>query len=814
MNKLIALTAVMALASASCSKKKKAPDSVAATDTMPLAQPIAGAAAADPMQAAVAAATSAVTKGLAPAPSSVRAKQIAKVIDRTAELAAPAGSHARAGWDPSAVIAMVGKDRGPLFSWVRDHTALVPYRGSLRGAVGVMMDRVGNSLDRSLLLAELLERSGLEVRLARAQLDDAAVAMLAKRWAERPRPALPPAELAGEPWMTRLTADLGVDAGAFRKRISAAESEGEKLLARTRARIAEQSTALAKLIPAPAGRAAAASAPSAFADHWWVQVRDGEAWSELDPALPDAAPGETLAPAASETVLPAELADEHRHLLTVRVIAEIWHGDSREETTLLEHTFAPARFYGQRVSVSNAPVDLPDTGTLLAAADPARAVRVAVAAQTEWIPMLQIGRTPVVKMSVTDAGELYDVTDPNGNTNRLARAVQRATKAGVGGATDLLGSLPDDSESPPAALPAPADTTGFSAQWIEFEVRVPGAEPTRTRRVVFDALGLHSGDRSAARPAQLSTAARLDRALALVGETELLPMFARIPESFVVNQTAATLTASRAALIELVNGTGSASQQVREQIAAAPALPGTLYALALARFAWSRVGDQVYLERINVLTQRKRMTASETGMRALTIIDIIDNAVAVWPTVGIDPRRTRIEQGVADTAAEAVLVDCPPTSCNRGLNTSDLFDASAGKGWEVTTASAVASATANAGVAADLGAGFAVLAAPRSTTWWRVHAETGETLGMSPAGGSVSGETVVQLIVTGINGVGCFANLAPPAHEHGLQLMGCVIGTGIGFIGGLVGALSASYRAAGWATVILSALITNVAPRF
>ena len=55
-------------------------------------------------------------------------------------------------FDPKAIVEKVGTDPQKLFEWVRDNTYLVPYRGSLRGPIGVVMDRLGNSLDRSLLL--------------------------------------------------------------------------------------------------------------------------------------------------------------------------------------------------------------------------------------------------------------------------------------------------------------------------------------------------------------------------------------------------------------------------------------------------------------------------------------------------------------------------------------------------------------------------------------------------------------------------------------------------------------------------------------
>jgi len=73
-------------------------------------------------------------------------------------------------WDPEYVVNQLGPDPQALFEWVRDNTHWIPYRGVLRGPVGVLMDRQGNSLDRALLLATLLEKAGHTVRLARKEL--------------------------------------------------------------------------------------------------------------------------------------------------------------------------------------------------------------------------------------------------------------------------------------------------------------------------------------------------------------------------------------------------------------------------------------------------------------------------------------------------------------------------------------------------------------------------------------------------------------------------------------------------------------------
>jgi Transglutaminase-like superfamily len=833
---IMAITTLAALGSASCGKKKAAPKPGPESGSAPTssAQP-AVAAPPDPAHAALANATRELAAVVGAPGAAGAAAQVGKAID---SLAAAMPASSREAWDPAAVVAAVGSDRVALFTWVRDHTALVPYRGSLRGATGVLMDRVGNSLDRALLLAELCKAAGVEVRLAQSTLTPEVVERLSGAWAARARPALPASAIDGAAVLATLVGDLGLDAKLVNDKVGKAEAATATLVERARARITSQARAVAATVK-PGVSAAPAGAE--LADHWWVQVQDNGVWQDLDPSLPDAEPGQALG-VVGETIDPGALPDDQRHTLTVRVIGEVWHDQTREDATLLEHTLAPASFYGQRISLTNIPLDLPDEATLLASQHPAADARAALVAQTEWIPVLAIGSRIVAKMSVTDGGELYDVTAPDANTTRLARAVQRATKAGVGGATDLLDSLPgspDDTGAAPAAKPPAPKSAGFTREWIELEIRAPGTAPKIARRLVFDALD--GADRATAHGVTLSDAAKLERALALIGETELLPMFARIPDAFVVDRFVKALVAGRAALVEAAAVTAAKQEptsELRRKLAAI-AVPGTVYGLALARFAWSPVAEQVYLDQLDLLTRRRRLVAVGGELRMRDGFDIVANAVAVWPGQGdqggkggkgdkggneIDARATRIAQGVADTAAEAFALGCPAASpkCVRAATTSDEYAVS-GSTWTVIPAGTTPAlpqlpAAARVLALADLAAGYAIVvppAAPAGTavTWWRVDPQTGETLGMGLAGGNVQTETVIQMFVTLINGVGCFMNM-PPGSGHGLILIGCVAATGIGFFGPIIGLAGGNWRFLGYAMTIIGALIGVAAPNF
>jgi hypothetical protein len=72
-------------------------------------------------------------------------------------------------WDVEFKALKLGGDPQKSLEFIRTEIGWLPYRGVLRGAWGALQSRSGNSLDRSLLLAELV-RGKNKVRFARATL--------------------------------------------------------------------------------------------------------------------------------------------------------------------------------------------------------------------------------------------------------------------------------------------------------------------------------------------------------------------------------------------------------------------------------------------------------------------------------------------------------------------------------------------------------------------------------------------------------------------------------------------------------------------
>ena len=124
-------------------------------------------------------------------------------------------------------------------------------QGPRRGALGVLMDRSGNSLDRSVRLVRLLALTRFDARIVRAKLPAAESAKLLAG-SPNPFPAAPPED----------------DAGAKQRRD-----------------LKEEASRISKLILGKAGPLSLASAGANESMHYWVQFNDGKAWADLDPAL-------------------------------------------------------------------------------------------------------------------------------------------------------------------------------------------------------------------------------------------------------------------------------------------------------------------------------------------------------------------------------------------------------------------------------------------------------------------------------------------------------------------------------------------------
>lgn len=657
-------------------------------------------------------------------------------------------------FDPQAIVDKVGKDPVALFEWVRDNTYLVPYRGTLRGPIGVLMDRLGNSLDRALLLHKLLSIAGHEARLARGKLSDAQVeSVLDEARSIHGVGTFPLREGSVKTiraLITKYSEQYDLDPAELQRVIYKLRLTQQHISEELAQRVEEQTTAILRLIGEKnidIRKAERVTAIDALKDHWWVERRGTPGWMQLDPSLRKARAGEPLGKRGS-VLQPNEIGEELQHRVTIRVKVERWV-DGKLETQpapVLEYTVRPSKLFGQRVVLRYVPLNWREDFNLSAEEHTLERLTVAVSQEKEWLPVLSVGSTQIVQSSFTDSGEVKE--EPGKKPASPAEGVGRIVGGLFGGMTEALsGGHPEEDDKIRAQL---------TAVWVEYELEIPGEGVEKIRRQVFDTIGPASRLRLRLPYWSLSKQQRIDRALALRGEIDILPSVYRFSGGFLAHLSAERLIANRTILLQIVRRRLTVDTERRVDIVS---LPGPLYGLADSRLANSPFSTKIYINRPNVLTFHKWYESKEEEQIFLRQgFDIVANYIGVLPRSAENPFAVRLAQGVLDTNVEAKLLE----RGGRTTNAANLFSMSSAHGLDwICLTSKADSGWRRVGVSGDLRArierelarGFiaVVPGLPKETSerlsgWWRIWPDTGQTLGIGSFGwGQETTEEVILL---------------------------------------------------------------------
>jgi hypothetical protein len=592
------------------------------------------------------------------------------------------------------VLEQCDYDREKIFEWVRSETRWVPYQGALRGAWGVLMDRRGNSLDRSLLLSNLLLAAGYETRLARAQLSPAAARAL-----------------------------LEAHSGATGKSSNAASAaQANEKARRQQQEVAAQASDLAALAGLT-GNAGSGQQTEAFlsdlSDHWWVQVKEGNTWQDLDPMAPD---GEPIAGGGQPSIVSLDkLPDDIHHRLEIKLVIERWEAGKLVEEVPLRHEFAvdeiptPAYFQAGFAPFSEEWASRDD------ADDGLSPVEIADSAGF-WRPYLKLNGKLV-------PGEWFDDSGRLKAPMKLASAKKLST-ANI--ALSTLGSQPA-AEAPPTFL---------TAAWFEFVTTDPGKRGERERREIFDLLGQYRT--SAGIPGQLALSLPevRDRGLALLGQSSGLVLNST-PHPEAVDQFAFDVfVRNKNVFIALVYlAAGREDKRVPIAMGRADFRPIDLITMAALRDLWSRHVDYVYIDRINLISSHLVRPIEGDGEATKFASDIVINRIGVTPGAPLDNRLVRLEQGVLDT-----LVETRFSGEEESINTFRHFQSRAkdASDWITIKGDAVATNLPNGFTAGEIGRleasarnGHVLVVSPKAfemggrqyASWWQIDPADGTTLG-------------------------------------------------------------------------------------
>ena len=629
--------------------------------------------------------------------SDAEAKTLIEEIEHAAEWAEQSLQQLKSDHlDQQVLLDHLAYDPDAIETWVAEQTQWVPYAGRLRGATGVLMDRRGNSLDRSLLLSALLEDAGLETRLARTELsEETAESLLAKHAGGEVRGVGP--ELEPSERLRALHEQLEAGAGTLARLAGLGEGQDSTM----------------------------DHALAAVRDHWWVQAREGTTWIDLDPLIAD--DSAVSRPAPQETFsTPDKVPAELDHSLTLKVVTERWQAGELFEEVALEYALTPrdaARGHSLELDLNPFNRSWLDEESA-SDADP---LRIADEARL-WQPVLRVDEDEVVTGEwISQAGTL--VKDP------MSWAVDKKMAA----STNALAAL---GRAATEAEPA----TQLTAVWLEYDIRRPGQANRLVRRELCDILGVDRRDQEALGAWAIDEQRQRGRGFALQTNSVALVSIATPQRPALEQAIYRQYTDNRSFHIALVyRAAGWEDERIEASLATAKSYPVDLLAMMTARGLWSRQRDRAYPDEINIWSNHLMWGQGGASAAGVLATDIVANHIGALAATGSQARLLRMEEGMLDTFIEQHLsVDSDgPNAYGRFVGRDPV-----GSEWRALTLSADTGwpgelpVTETARLAAALEDGARVVISDevaqfehsRFPYWWQIDPSDGTTLGMGYRG--------------------------------------------------------------------------------
>jgi hypothetical protein len=453
---------------------------------------------------------------------------------------------------------------------------------------------MGSSLDRALLLAELLRAAGHSSRLARKRLSpEQANDVLARN---RPTEGQAPPRSQGSAPLSPADRDayaqhFGVDSAVFRQHTDSARQKFEGMRHELSRRIDLQVPVLLAKVGAPKVPDGdnENSVVEALRDYWWVQLLEGGQWLNLDPLSNGLSPAflasdQTYTGAPNGSWLPED--GQFSHEVQVRFIVERRTRNATNEHTALAYRFRPADAANEALFLRVQPRDW-TTGPF-SAEDGNPSFRALVLKQKAWVPTLIVGNRQISQFAFTDQGDLEPVGPMRAGHLPARQALSSMADAFGGSETEPPGQL--------------------TAAWVTYDVTIPG-RPTRSfRRQLFDVVEPSIRAMEQAWEAtDMSEDKRLERAVGLIQELQIFIQVSRLTVDYSLLESAREWRQNQSALVALSQDLARQSSGViPESLQRIRPMSNRLLDLGLVRFAWSPVEPNVFLGEPNILTYRTK----------------------------------------------------------------------------------------------------------------------------------------------------------------------------------------------------------------
>lgn len=531
-----------------------------------------------------------------------------------------------------------------LFVWIRDNTYFVPYQGVLRGANGVLMDKLGNSVDRSILLYETLNEAGFETRLAHVRLSTEQAEDIIKHTKPVPRDFFSPTDSrlteSDREFIDECSAKYGVNKEYLVETVKKKELDNIQIRDRLNSAVNREFNQISKWIRKYRTKQNSDSHNTIYEsikDHWWVQYLDESEWKNLDLSLPDANPGDAIAE-PSETLQLEELEEDLYHNITFKIVIEQWKDHRLEEHEILSYTFKPMDVLGKRITLHHIPADWPEEWNVFSEEDPESSLREKILQQKNWLPLLQIDEDEIMSIGFDIYGEPQKELKKKKKRSRspagIAGGFQRALSSGKSETDEEKNSF-------------------LTAEWIEYEVYVPNQSSKNIRRQLFDLIGPAARFDGEISEPDINEALEIQRNLILLGATEILPLCCHLSDQFIQNLANTQFLANKEPFLSLFQvDIQQETKELIEKVSSFKPFPTPMYKLALYR-----PHPENYIDFPNIFSIHSYFIDSHAGsIDSLNALDIVENKVAVFADKGDESFQIRLRQGIYDSMAESFFL--------------------------------------------------------------------------------------------------------------------------------------------------------------
>lgn len=543
-------------------------------------------------------------------------------------------------FDVPAVLDDVDNDPEALARWVREHTTHVPYQGLVRGDFGVLQDRLGNHLDRAMLLARLIDETGRAVRLEVSSTR--APAPSPTSLDERPRPPPvtlsddtrellvrmgspsdpPQPDVAMRPEWNRFDQDLQIRAVSLMERL--AESSGFPAWHEQERQREESSEPNVRV--------------------WWED--DQGNWSSVDLSDADMV-AEAISPSDESQSLSA-FSSRHAHHYDIEIVAERWKDGRLDRVTLLEHDVQAHELAMQPIRVGIVPeqLDIDEFYT----GDSEQALAENLLGNTGWVPYIRYGEERLLGDLIDDQGRVRDLRQP-----AQARQMEEATSL-LGGIS--VGGRAEQHESRDAFI-------GLSLEVMHRH------EDEAVKQLSRPWFSLAAEDTS---PYELEREQRLRRAVALLRDTNMVLQTAEPSEALLLRMELGAFLRNAYAVQGMTMGLEDDDIELLQgAIDELVDLPTTAMRFARHRFAASLHPERWYIGEPNILIEHVGFEQLPEGFRDYRAIDLAHVPLHAIPDDdprSDDARQWRFAQGVLETLLEAELLAQrnPPADREKALD--------------------------------------------------------------------------------------------------------------------------------------------------